>query len=303
MALQVLYPQQEPTMLPISRILFPVDLSDWCLAMLPHAKAVATKYDAELILFYAASPLYPIPATGYSGPAYIPVPKEVIDAEGDELEKFGADQLHDIKLQHVLYIGDPVEQIAGFLKSEKIDLIAMPTHGRGEFRRFLIGSVTAKVLHDVDCPVLTGVHMKELPAATFGTYSNVLCAIDLGPQSQDVIKCAAQLAADFHAQLSVVHAVPPPGLGADPLLSLDWRNEVVNVARLSVEKLLGENGAAEAHVYIQEGESAHAVCSLAKKVGADLLVIGRGPQDGAGGHFTTHAYAIIRQSPCPVVSI
>jgi nucleotide-binding universal stress UspA family protein len=271
--------------------------------MLPHAKAVAAKYDAELILLYAASPVYPIAFAEYSGPVYAPTPKEVIDAEGDELEKFGADQLRDIKVRHVLHVGDPVEKIVGFLKSEKVDLIAMPTHGRGEFRRFLIGSVTAKVLHDVDCPVLTGVHMKELPAAAFGTYSNVICAIDLGKQSPEVIRCAAQLAADFHAQLSVVHAVPPPSLGVDPLLSPDWRNEVVNVARLGVEKLLSANGAAGAHVYIQEGESAHAVCSLAKKVGADLLVIGRGPQDGAGGHFTTHAYAIIRQSPCPVVSI
>jgi len=290
-------------MLPISRILFPVDLSDWCLAMLPHAKAVATKYDAELILLYAASPLYPVAMADYSGPVYVPVPSEVIAEEEDELEKFGADQLQSIKVRHVLRIGDPVEQIVGFMKSEKVDLIAMPTHGRGEFRRFLIGSVTAKVLHDVDCPVLTGVHVKELPAATFGTYSNVLCAIDLGTQSPEVIRCASQLAADFHAELSVVHAVPPPGLGADPLLSPDWQNEVVNVARLGVEKLLSANGAAGAHVYIQEGESAHAVCSLAKKVGADLLVIGRGPRDGAGGHFTTHAYAIMRQSPCPVVSI
>ena len=290
-------------MLPISRILFPVDLSDWCLAMLPHARAVAIKYDAELVLFYAASPLYPIPATGYSGPVYVPVPKEVIDAEGEELEKFGADQLQGIKVRRVLYLGDPVEQIVAFVQSEKIDLIAMPTHGRGEFRRFLIGSVTAKILHDVSCPVLTGVHMKELPAATFGIYSKVLCAIDLGPQSPDVIKCAAQLAADFHAQLGVVHAVPPPGMGSDPLFSSDWRKEVVNVARLGVEKLLSANGAAGAEICIQEGESAHAVASIAKKLGADLLVIGRGSQDGAGGRFTTNAYGIIRQSPCPVVSI
>ena len=271
--------------------------------MLPHAKAVATKYDAELILLYAASPLYPIAVSGYEGPVYVPVPKEVIAGERDELEKFGADQLQGVTVRHVLQTGDPVEQIVGFVKSEQIDLIAMPTHGRGDFRRFLIGSVTAKVLHDADCPVLTGIHVKELPAATFGTYSNVLCAIDLGLQSPDVIKCAAQLAADFHAQLSVVHAVPTSGLGTDPLLSGDWRREVVNVARLGVEKLLNANGASGAHVYIQEGESAHAVCSLAKKVGADLLVIGRGPQDGSGGHFTTHAYGIIRQAPCPVVSI
>ena len=37
----------------------------------------------------------------------------------------------------------------------------MPTHGYGVFRRFLLGSVTSKVLHDLGCPVLTGAHLTE----------------------------------------------------------------------------------------------------------------------------------------------
>jgi hypothetical protein len=34
-------------------------------------------------------------------------------------------------------------------------MILMPTHGYGPFRQMLLGSVTAKVLHDSKCPVLT----------------------------------------------------------------------------------------------------------------------------------------------------
>ena len=91
--------------------------------MLPYAKAVATKYDAELILLHVEN-----------------------DAE---LAKTGSDQLEDLKVRCVLFDGDPAEAIVEFARSEKIDLIAMPTHGYGGFRRLLIGSVTAKVLHDV----------------------------------------------------------------------------------------------------------------------------------------------------------
>jgi nucleotide-binding universal stress UspA family protein len=36
---------------------------------------------------------------------------------------------------------------------------------------------------------------------------------------------------------------------------------------------------------------------------ADLLVIGRGSAAGLFGRLRTNAYAIIRQSPCPVVSV
>ena len=75
------------------------------------------------------------------------------------------------------------------------------------------------------------------------------------------------------------------------------------MARKDVETLLGAIGHTAAGIYIQEGEAQKTVCSFAKGVGADVLVIGRGPQDRMAGRLTTQAYAIIRQSPCPVISV
>jgi len=264
-------------MLPISRILLPMDFSDRCMVMLPYVQAVAARYDAELILLHVE--------------------------KDDELAKAGRDQLQDFDVRRVLYDGDPAEAITEFAKSEKIDLIAMPTHGYGTFRRFLIGSVTAKILHDVTCPVLTGVHMEEDPAVNLAKFSNVLCAIDLGPQSADVLNWASQLATDFQGQFGIVHAVPPPSPGLELLFSGDWRAEVANMARKDIETLLSPIRPAGATIDIQEGETPKAVCSSAKSVGADVLVIGRGPRDRMAGRLTTHAYAIIRQSPCPVISV
>ena len=264
-------------MLPISRILLPMDFSERCIAMLPYAQTFAAKYDAELILLHVEN--------------------------DDELAKIGKEKHPDIDVRRVLYNGDPADVIVEFAKSEKIDLIAMPTHGYGAFRRFLIGSVTAKVLHDVTCPVLTDIHMNGEPAAKPAKFSNVLCAIDLGPQSPDALTWASQLATGFHAQLDIVHAVPPLGPAGDLPFSGEWRAEVTARARKSVEKLLSAAGPAAATVYIQEGEAAKTVSAFAKAVGSDLLVIGRGSQDRTGARLTTHAYAIIRQSPCPVISI
>ncbi|MFY9727865.1 MAG: universal stress protein [Bryobacteraceae bacterium] len=277
MVLQVLDLNQELTMLSVSRILLPMDFSDRCMGMLPYARAVAAKYGAELILLHVENE--------------------------DELAKVGRERHQDIDVRRVLYDGDPADVIVGFVKSEKIDLIAMPTHGYGVFRRFLIGSVTAKVLHDVSCPVLTGVHMEEQPAPSLAEFSNVLCAIDLGAQSADVLKWATQLATEFHAQFGVVHALPPLSPGLELLFASDWRAEVANMARKDVETLVSAIGPGAAAVYIQEGEPAKTVCSFAKAMGADLLVIGRGPRDRVGGRLTTHSYAVIRQSPCPVISI
>ena len=41
----------------------------------------------------------------------------------------------------------------------------MPTHGLGKLRRFILGSVTAKVLHDLEAPVLTGAHVEGVDEA------------------------------------------------------------------------------------------------------------------------------------------
>ena len=36
---------------------------------------------------------------------------------------------------------------------------------------------------------------------------------------------------------------------------------------------------------------------------ADVLVIGRSPSAGLAGRLRTNVYALIRESPCPVVSV
>jgi nucleotide-binding universal stress UspA family protein len=42
---------------------------------------------------------------------------------------------------------------------------------------------------------------------------------------------------------------------------------------------------------------------VASRRGADLLVIGRGSESGLLGRLRANAYAILRESPCPVVTI
>ena len=74
------------------------------------------------------------------------------------------------------------------------------------------------------------------------------------------------------------------------------------MARGDVEKLKAEAKINKASIYIQEGDIAKEVCCFARSIGADLLVIGRGPHD-ADGRLRSNAYAIIRQAPCPVLSV
>ena len=64
-----------------------------------------------------------------------------------------------------------------------------------------------------------------------------------------------------------------------------------------------ETAGSRGEIHMEIGPIVGAVAEVAKNMGADLLVIGRNCADSAGGRLPTNAYAIIRESPCPVLSV
>ena len=105
-----------------------------------------------------------------------------------------------IPVNRVVLEGDPAQEIVRHASSERMDLIVLPTHGYGPFRKFVLGSVTAKVLDDADCPVLTSVHIAEPPPETL-YFNSVVCAVDFGPRSLPAFSWAAHLAGEFRSRL------------------------------------------------------------------------------------------------------
>src|SRR5262249_3534128 len=66
---------------------------------------------------------------------------------------------------------------------------------------------------------------------------------------------------------------------------------------------LQEEAATEFTVHLTDGFISRDVADLAVSTHADLLLIGRGRVQRTFGALRTHAYEIIRQAPCPVVSV
>ena len=227
--------------------------------------------------------------------------REMAEQRTADLEAFSCTGPGDAVVRRVVLEGDPAQTIVEFAASENCDLIVMPTHGYGPFRRFLLGSVTAKVLHDAICPVWTGPHMERAPDYSSVHFQNIVCAIDLGLHSREVLGWAAGFAREFGARLSIVHAIPPSatsGFHFDP----DWRTQLTTTAAERI-CLLRREMEIEAPVVIEAGEPPLVVTTAAEAASADLLVIGRGTTLRAHGHLPTNAYAIVRQSMCPVATI
>jgi nucleotide-binding universal stress UspA family protein len=83
------------------------------------------------------------------------------------------------------------------------DLIMMPTHGVGPFRSFLVGSATAKVLHDATCPVWTAAHAEQQTVS--GIPKAILCAIDGSPATPSLARWAVEFAKTVGARLTLLH--------------------------------------------------------------------------------------------------
>lgn len=290
----------------IARILAPVDFSERCLGMMPYARTLAKKYNAEIILLHVVNPVFITPEVGMAPPAAIAVPQWLVTEKNKLLEEFAAGELAGLRVRRLVYEGIPEMQIVEIAQSEKVQLILMPTHGYGVFRRFLIGSVTAKVLDDVPIPVFTGIHMEQHVHDAKEEFSCIACAIDLKLGSSQTLLTAAKLAQDFDSKLGVIHVSPDPGQGAtnpsdlQPQLEELVSNELAkNSFSFAPERLASS---------VQSGDTAQTICGFAERIGAKLLVVGRDHLGGSGGqHETgrlrTHTYSIIRQAPCPVLSL
>ena len=266
----------------ISKILVPVDFSPRNLAAVKNAAEIAHRFDSEVTLLHVNAL-----------------------ADGNrlanlrELDQFAVAELRDVKAMRCIANGDPAEEIVKFAHANHIDLIVMPTYGFKP-RQLLLGSVTAKVLHDAQCPVWTTSHLP--PIGTDPNPGAVVCAVDFGTQSSSVVRWAAEYASAIHGELIVMHAVRSVPAELPERYSFHWKAEAHSGAEEKLRALLLRTHI-EGETIVAEGTLPEAVANTALDKGAALLVIGRHSSPCKGGRLGSHAYGILCSCPCPVVSI
>ena len=202
----------------LAHILLPVDFSERSSGAARCARLLSAHFGSTLtVLHVLPPPQYEFGAMDVSGSMLGELYFNRSAQAVRDLAAFTSAELPGIPATPVVVEGDPAATIVSYAHDHGVDLILMPTHGYGPFRRFILGSNTAKVLHDADCPVWTGVHIAEAPAPS-APVECVLCAVDLGPGSGRTIEWASWLSAAFGARLTLIHAAPacPEGTAAVP---------------------------------------------------------------------------------------
>ena len=162
--------------------------------------------------------------------------------------------------------------------------------------------MAVKVLHYADCPLLTGVHIEKGAILEATAPRKIVCAVDLHPQSSKALAWADQMAEEFHSQLIVGSCHAPGESHSEETFNPEWRFTVKNRIRERLSELTTGLHVSAAPL-IESGNPAEIVAEAAQQFNADLVAIGRSEAAGIFGRLCTKSYAIIRQSPCPVVSV
>jgi nucleotide-binding universal stress UspA family protein len=282
----------------IRKILFPVDFSESCVAMASIVERVASITSAEVTLLHVLEPSYS---------AFELWARPVRDAQED-LRLVARKKLHSFlqsEFPHcgrIVVEGDAGSQIAAVAREQHFDMIIMPTYA-SVFRRTLLGSTAAKVLNDADCPVFTTRHAETISPRPI-EHREWLCAVGRQEDTKRVLKYAAELAKSLRTNLTVVHVISTSGTQASLQLDLEEKlqAEERKTARRAIEELLKEIGS-QAPIHIIRGPVKDSLAQAAKRFGADVLVIGRSPQSGSLGRMRDLTYAVVRDAPCPVLSV
>jgi nucleotide-binding universal stress UspA family protein len=285
----------------IQNILFPVDFSPSCIAMAAYVKRSAAIFGARVTLAHVFD-LYNHDAFQLYVRPLSEVSEEQQNVARDKLDSFLKSEFPVGECPRILLSGDAATQITQLARKNGFDLIIMPTHA-GFFRRALLGSTTAKVLNHADCPVLTTQHAETISPRQL-EHREWICATGLDSDSQRVLQYASQAAKSVHANLTLVHVIPVSvpelrvGLDLEERLNTAKRE----AASRRIEDLQSAAGS-HAVVSIAMGPIKHKLTEEARRLRADVLVIGRSPESGGLGRLRDLSYAVARDAPCPVLSV
>lgn len=190
-----------------NKLLVPLDGSSLAENALEPAAAIARHQKGEI--FLVTVPIhYPITAAGSIGYG-LAVPEQTFDLRRDEAEIYlrqVKSRLEpDLHVQVITPEGDVAGSIIDLATAEDVDLIVMTTHGYSGFTRWMLGSITERVLRGAPCPVLV--------IRCGDPLRRVVITLDGSPLAERALKPGFELAQIFNGQVALLRVDSREALG------------------------------------------------------------------------------------------
>jgi len=190
-------------------VLLPFDGSEGAASVLHHASEIAHWADATVQVLYVADTARDSVTVvdGQTVDALVRRGEDVVDEAAKTLDTLGVPYDTDVVQ------GNPAPTIVDYAERYDYDLVVMPTHGREGVSRYLIGSVSEKVVRLSPVPVLT-VRMQPDETLVF-PYENLLVPTDGSTAATYAADHLVELAASLDATVHVLSVVDDVALGLD----------------------------------------------------------------------------------------
>lgn len=280
----------------ITNILVATDLSAISEQALRAATGIAKRYRAELVIAHILEPTVPM-ADSYDG-------TDILD---DQIRHHALAELarletltEGIHSSVTLREGAIWDELLKVIEERGIDFIVLGTHGASRWAKLSLGSIAEQIFRRASCPVLTvGPHVSADSAPT-GDLRSIVYATDFSSQALEALPYALSMAAEHHAQLTLLHAIHKvkAHTPAERTIAYQFKKRL--------HEIVADNGgAAIAPDYrVAYGDPAEAILRAVKKTAADLIVLGV-RRDSGFARFLPWSVAskIVRQALCPVLTI
>ena len=280
----------------IEHILYPVDFSQNSLALTSEVEWLAEHYKARVTLLH----VFQVPTAWHGSPLMLTSETYTahVKAEKEQLKCIRL-ALPKSQIRRIFEDGDPAAYISQWSKDHSVDLIMMGTQGNGGLSRMLLGSVAMKVLHQVSCPVWTHSTMSSQVRNPY--ISKIICLVKPSKEAIPLLRFTQELSSEFGTKASLLYSLSGEE-SAFIGLSLDRSRSLKNAVETMIINLQTEAGT-DFPIRITEQPIAEDVAEVARQQGADLIVTGRGVSQRTLGTWRTGLCTIVRQAPCPVLSL
>lgn len=182
--------------------------------------------------------------------------------------------------------GMPAPEILTAVEQRQIDLVALGTKGLSGMKRFLLGSVSEWVLHDVLCSVLVVRGRPRWAAATSSRGMHVLLAMDGSSDSLNAVAFLKTLQLPNSSRLTILHVVEKPtalstlARVSTHMDTTTFAEDCSRTGRQAGAQLLEDTQrnlmqeGFEVETKLTEGHAADEILKAAHNVQADLIVVG-----------------------------
>jgi nucleotide-binding universal stress UspA family protein len=283
-----------PNLLPdgvaIRNIAVATDFSPWSDRAMQHALLVARWYGASLHILHA------IRQSEFSFVPDLMVRLDELAARDcdDLMGRLRADRKLDGISHRLWNLYGEVSTFGDFVRDQNIDLLVLGTRGRSGISKLLLGSLAEEIFHYVSCPVLT-VGPWSRGAASRLALKSVLFATDLSPQSTAALPYVLAAAKSWRATVDVLHVCSPDRSDGEFRLQ---------AYRRTLDSFATSEPWLSMRYHVVPGEPSSAVLDFARQNNEDLIVLGLDNHRSLyAGPPLSHAYEIVRQARCPVLSV